>query len=209
MSRPEREVINFKSLSLIGIPAEFHDKTLSDFNLYNDAALKEVAGYVKEYIENIDNMFSNNCGIFFSGSNGVGKSFLSCLILMQAYKKRYTVIRCTLADYISRRIETWNAKEGIEEFIDRYDTAEFFNLEEVGKELSNDLSITLLESLLRFREEKGLPTIICTNLNFSTITSRYGASVSSLLKGNYTPITIQGADRRQEIYKERVKNAEQ
>jgi hypothetical protein len=57
---------------------------------------------------------------------------------------------------------------------------------------------------LRYREDKGYVTIICTNLKPSVIEDKYGASVSSIIKGNMTPIKLEGQDKREEEFKERV-----
>ena len=69
-------------------------------------------------------------------------------------------------------------------------------LEEVGKEIDSKITKPILEDLLRYREEKGLVTIICTNLTIKDLEDLYGASIMSLIKGNMTPIKITGKDRR-------------
>ena len=69
-----------------------------------------------------------------------------------------------------------------------------------GKEVDSKASAPILEDLLRYREDNGLVTVICTNLSPKDIENRYGVSVSSLLKGNMTPIKIEGVDKRKEYY---------
>lgn len=75
-------------------------------------------------------------------------------------------------------------------------------LEEVGKEIDSKVSAPILEDLLRYREDNGLVTIVCTNLNISLMTERYGESCISLLKGNTTPVMIECEDKRATILKE-------
>ena len=76
-------------------------------------------------------------------------------------------------------------------------------LEEVGKEIDSKVSAPILEDLLRYREDNGLVTIVCTNLNISLMTERYGESCISLLKGNTTPVMIECEDKRATIFKKR------
>ena len=74
-------------------------------------------------------------------------------------------------------------------------------LEEIGKEIDSKIAKPILEDLLRYREEHGLVTIVCTNLTPSTIKELYGASVCSLINGNMTVIVIDSEDMRQEVFR--------
>lgn len=44
----------------------------------------------------------------------------------------------------------------------------------------------MLINLLKYGEDKGLPTIICTNLDLSSIHDRYGETVYSLIENSYS-----------------------
>ena len=79
--RPLRETISDKSLIIMGVPKKYTHKTIEDFNSYGSSSLKEVKNFVKGYIEDIQNNFEENNGIFFFGSICVGKSLLSSIIL--------------------------------------------------------------------------------------------------------------------------------
>ena len=173
--------------------------TINDFKDFGDECLADIKEYVKNYIDTIDQQFDNNNGLFFYGSNGVGKSMLSSIILKQAYIHRYSGRRVTFGKYISLYTESWGSKnkEVIEEnFSDQYKSVEFLVLEEVGKEIDSKIAKPILEDLLRYREENGLVTIMCSNISLQIIQKDYGNSITSLIKGNMTPIKIIGADRR-------------
>ena len=77
--RPVRTVVSEDSLKLIGIPKSFRGNTLKDFDVKGKSELKKVKGLVQAYIEDLDNNFENNKGLFLYGSNGVGKT--SCQVL--------------------------------------------------------------------------------------------------------------------------------
>lgn len=207
--RPVRTVVSEDSLKLIGIPKSFRGNTLKDFDVKGKSELKKVKGLVQAYIEDLDSNFENNKGLFLYGSNGVGKTMLSSIILKEAYRHRYTSRRSTFVEYVDKYTKVWNAKSAEEkatledELYTYYKAVEFLVLEEVGKEIDSKVSAPILEDLLRYREDNGLVTIVCTNLNIPLMTERYGESCISLLKGNTTPVMIECEDKRAIIFKKR------
>lgn len=203
--RPLRSSINKASLIMMGVPKRFCDKTINDFDTFGKKSLKEIRTFIEDYLTYLtDNMEENN-GICFIGSNGVGKSFLSCIILKEVYRHRYSCRRVTFSSYINAYTESWGANKSEREVIeqdllDKYKGVEFLVLEEIGKEIDSKIAKPILEDLLRYREEHGLNTIICTNLTPQAIKETYGASVCSLINGNMTVIIVDGEDRRQEVF---------
>lgn len=205
--RPVRSSINEKSLIMMGVPKRFCNKTLNDFNTYGKKSLKTIKEFVSDYIINIESNIEDNKGICFIGSNGVGKSYLSCFILKEAYRHRYSCRRVTFSSYIGAYTESWGASKNDrdvleQDLLDKYKGVEFLVLEEIGKEIDSKIAKPILEDLLRYREEHGLVTIICTNLSPTALKDTYGASVCSLINGNMTVIVIDSEDRRGEIFNE-------
>lgn len=205
--RPIRPVINNDSLIMMGVPKRFCNKTIEDFNTYGKKSLKSIKKFMEQYVENIVDNVENSKGICFMGSNGVGKSYLSCIVLKEAYRHRYSCRRVTFSSYISAYTESWRVSKSEisvveQDLIDKYKGVEFLVLEEIGKEIDSKIAKPILEDLLRYREEKGLCTIICTNLTPDTLKDLYGESVCSLINGNMTVIIIDGEDRRMEVFNE-------
>lgn len=205
--RPERKYLSPKSLSLIGIPKKFHEVTIEDFNTYGSSDLDEVQDCIARYISYMKwQTLDKLGGLCLFGSNGVGKTLIACIVAKEAYKHRYSTRRVTFVDYMSKYTLVWSArsieeKESAEDdLFNNYKSVEFLVLEEVGKEVDSKASVPILEDLLRYREDNGLVTVICTNLSPKDIENRYGSSVSSLLRGNMTPIKIEGVDKRKEYY---------
>ena len=209
--RPERTFLSEKSLTLIGVPKKFHEYTIEDFNTYNNKDLEEVQDCVARYLSDMRfKTLEQLGGLCLFGSNGVGKTLIACLIVKEAYKWRYSARRVTFVEYMSKYTQSWSArnldeKEAAEDDLyNNFKAVEILALEEVGKEVDSKVAAPILEDLLRYREDHGLVTIMCSNLSPKDIAERYGASVSSLMKGNMTPIKIEGVDKRKEFFDKKV-----
>ena len=209
--RPARRYLSPKSLSLIGIPKKFHETTIEDFKTYNNEGLEEIQDHIARYISNMKwQRLENLGGLCLFGSNGVGKTMIACIVAKEAYKFRYSTRRVTFVEYMSKYTLVWGArsieeKESAEDDLyNNYKAVEFLVLEEVGKEVDSKASAPILEDLLRYREDNSLVTIICTNLSPKDLENRYGVSIASLMKGNMTPIRIEGVDKRKEHYDKKV-----
>lgn len=203
--RPLRSDVSRDSLIMMGVPKKFCNKTIKDFDTFGKKSLKQIKDFVSKYLADLETNIDENNGICFIGSNGVGKSFLSCIILKEMYRHRYSCRRVTFSAYIGAYTESWGASKSErdvieQDLLDKYKGVEFLVLEEIGKEIDSKIAKPILEDLLRYREEHGLVTIICTNLTPSTIKELYGASVCSLINGNMTVIVIDSEDKRQEVF---------
>ena len=204
--RPLRSEVSKDSLIMMGVPKKFCSKTIKDFDTFGKKSLKQIKTFVQDYLNDLDTNVEENNGICFIGSNGVGKSFLSCIILKEMYRHRYSCRRVTFSAYISAYTESWGAskdeRDVIEQdLLDKYKGVEFLVLEEIGKEIDSKIAKPILEDLLRYREEHGLVTIICSNITIKEIQEIYGTSITSIIKGCMTPIKIVSNDKREEVFR--------
>lgn len=208
--RPLRDNLSDKALDVVGVPVHMRDKSLDDFDTYDMKSLSNVKEYIAEYLKDIDDRYIENKGLFLYGSNGVGKTFIASVIAKEAYRWRYSTKRVSFADYVQKYTRVWDAvgieqREELEsELYTEYKAVEFLILEEIGKEIDSKIAAPILEDLLRYREDKHLPTVICTNLDIEGVEERYGYSITSLIKGNMTPILIEGKDKRSKYYVDRT-----
>lgn len=187
---PLREVLSSKNLSIIGVPRLFHEFEISDFE--GDL---EVRSMMTKYVDNIHEMFDDCVNITLFGSNGNGKTFLTSLVLKNAYRNHYSARRITFSSYIG--LNFGKKTDEVSLAIQKAHEAEFLVIDEIGKEVSlqSGANIVLLEELMKYREEKGFPTLICTNLNLGDLKLKYGNTISSLISQS-VKIEMNGGDER-------------
>ena len=117
--RPLRSEVSKDSLIMMGVPKKFCSKTIKDFDTFGKKSLKQIKTFVQDYLNDLDTNVEENNGICFIGSNGVGKSFLSCIILKEMYRHRYSCRRVTFSAYISAYTESWGASKDERDVIEQ------------------------------------------------------------------------------------------
>lgn len=195
---PPRAILSTKNLALIGIPRLYFEAELEDY-----VGEEEVEKLLTRYITYIHDMFEYCVNLTFRGANGNGKTFLTSIILKNAYRHYYSAQRTTVAHYIST---SWKQDKTDADFmfLERINNVEFLVIDELGKEpdTKKGNEVLLLDELMKYREEKGLPTIICTNLNMQDIEKQYGSTLVSMLKQS-VQFKMEGDDMRKEVFGQR------
>jgi DNA replication protein DnaC len=196
MKRPLRKTLNARNLAERGVPSDYFYAQLEDYKTD-----PETYQLFENYMNYLEQMRKDNIGLILYGTNGSGKTFLSSLIIKDAYMKRYTSFRITLQNYLNLQFKKDELSvEKKNAIID----CDFLVIDEVGKETfsENLWNITVFEEMLRHRDSIGRPTIICTNLPLESkdgLYSQYGNSIRSLIEGNYAKVEFDGEDKRPEV----------
>ena len=190
--RGNRVRISKEALTLMGIPLQYQGIDWKDYQ-FSSEQLKKV---LKGYTEHCDEMFDDNINLLLTGSNGCGKSYVTSIILQQCYSRYYSVRMTTFKDFITKSFNGEDTQE--------YWNAEFLAIDELGAEVSlkSNAEKSLIEELLKYRFAKGLPTIICSNLDKATLKARYGNTLFSMLS-EFICIEIQGVDGRQTAFRKK------
>lgn len=199
---PLRRSLHPDNLAYRGVPSEYYEASLDAFPIN-----KELVNLATNYIENLDVMLDDRMNLLFYGANGSGKTYVSSVIIREAYRQRYTSMRTTVQALVQMQFD-----KGKDDFIARkYDdiwNCQFLVLDELGKEQFGErlFNVTIVEELLRHRDTKGLPTIICTNLPLvgtDGIEGIYGKSIFSLVNGNFVASMFVGDDHRKTALREK------
>lgn len=175
----------------------FDEEKIISCNGYTEREyMKNIYNQCKKFVENFD---TDKANIIFTGSTGVGKSFLSNCIAKELLATYHMVIYMTsmqLFDYLGKaKLEKDDSDEGI--LVSEYiDACELLIIDDLGTETDNTWTNSQLFRILnnRLKEEKS--TIISTNLSLTEIRDRYSERISSRIRSSYKAIALYGEDIR-------------
>ena len=158
----------------------------------------------KNFIKSFNSDYHN---LFFYGTVGTGKSFLSGCIAKELIENGNSVVYFSAAglfETLSRnRFDYKNSDEFRSLHEDLY-SCELLIIDDLGTEYTNNMTASLLFSLLNDRHLGRRSTIISTNLSLEDIRNRYSDRIFSRITNHYTICKFTGPDIR--MYKKRLQN---
>lgn len=178
------------------------------YEYYQGEDLERFENAVKTCLDFTKNFKQDYRNLFFYGTVGTGKSFLSGCIANELLKSGHSVIYFSSAglfDTLSHYTFDIKAKESLYNFYEDLYNCELVILDDLGTEMTNTFVASQLFSLLNERHLRQKATIISTNLNLEEIRDRYSDRVFSRITSNYTLCKLSGTDIR--IYQKRLSMA--
>lgn len=157
--------------------------------------MSEIVHYCKQYVKN----FSTEKGsILFTGTTGVGKTFLSNCIAKALIDDCYSVVYFTatqLFDVFAR--STFSHEEGVNDDIDQYILdSDLLIIDDLGTELANSFTTSKFFYCINERLVRQKATIVSTNLKPQELRDIYSERVASRLLSSYHVISLFGNDIR-------------
>ena len=139
--------------------------------------------------------FSREAGnLLLSGAPGLGKTFLSACIARRVadagFSVEYVSAVRLFADYEAVRFG------GGEADLKKYAVCDLLILDDLGTELTTQLVVSTLYTLINTRLLERRPTIVNTNLRPDEIGTRYGPQLGSRLAGLFQTLPFAGNDIR-------------
>ena len=165
---------------------------------YKGEDLKHFNGAVaacRNFIEH----FNNYENLFFYGTVGTGKSFLSICTAGELLKAGHSVLyfsSVSLFETISSYVFGQNDKSAYHQFLDDLYDCEILVIDDLGTEMTNNFVSTHLFSLLNERALRRRSTIISTNLSLPELRDRYSDRIFSRITSSYTIMKLTGPDIR-------------
>ena len=158
----------------------------------------------ENFIKNFNSDYHN---LFFYGTVGTGKSFLSNCVAKELIESGHSVIyfsSSALFDLLSGySFDFKNREDRMEQHNDIYQ-CDLLIIDDLGTELTNQFVATQLFSLLNGRHMGKKATIISTNLSLEGVRNRYSDRIFSRITSHYEICKLTGPDIR--IYKKRLLN---
>lgn len=133
------------------------------------------------------------------GKTGTGKTHLSTAIAKTVIERGYEVLYDSAQNIVSA-FEQDRFKSGYGPYEpkgDKYLECDLLILDDLGTEFVNQFTVSCLYNLLNTRINKGLSTVISTNLSPEELSSKYEDRIYSRIVGSDSQILLfEGSDRR-------------
>ena len=184
------------------------------FDWYSDTIKNEATGLTARqtaqraydtawnFVQDFDSRFQN---LFFYGSTGVGKTFLSHCIANALLESSHCVLYFSAFDLFDSMAQTAFSRKSEtdpgENFILDCD---LLIIDDLGTEMTNTFVASQLFSCLNERHLRKNSTIISTNLSLEELRDRYSDRVFSRITSHYDLCKLTGPDIR--MYKKRMQN---
>ena len=172
--------------------------TLS-YEYYQEEDLERFQGAVnicKDFVQDFGKEYRN---LFFYGTVGTGKSFLSGCIAAELLKQGCSVIyfsSSALFDTLARYTFDTKIKETLYNFYEDLYNCELVIIDDLGTEVTNTFVASQLFSCLNERHLRQKATVISTNLGLEELRDRYSDRIFSRITSNYTLCKLTGSDIR-------------
>ena len=206
-----QELINeaFKQSNLSKIKEENFETF--DFGYYSTCKKKKKYGIEKSPLENIDAIrklaykFSHNLSdpeqksLLFTGSTGLGKTFLANCVASEVIKQGKTVIYQTAPILLDKMVDykfKFNKTEYDIEDYDKIFDVDLLIIDDLGTEAMNSAKFSELFNILNTRLLKNKKILISTNLTPQEIKREYEERIFSRFIGDFLICRFVGEDIR-------------
>lgn len=179
--------------------------TFENFSLKYYPEEKDQSGYspkkvmtttlklAKEFVSK----FPEGKNLLFVGGCGLGKTHLSLAIAAELASKGYSVVYGSAQNLLQKAVRDSMDWSSDGSFTDGLLECDLLVIDDLGTEFNTAASGSVLYNILDTRLQRGLSTIINTNVEFEEIEKKYDPRIASRLIGNYTARYFLGNDIRQ------------
>lgn len=156
------------------------------------ANLAAAKNYVRDFAKRQDNLL-------LIGTTGTGKTHISTAIARELIHQGYDVIydstQNIISDFEADRFRNGYGRE--ENRSEKYLDCRLLIIDDLGTEFSNQFTLSTLYNLLNTRQNKGLATIISTNLSPDELARKYEDRIFSRIIGSGCRVLpFEGKDAR-------------
>lgn len=195
----QEEISLLYEQSGIGKMLEENNFSLLSYDYYSGDALALFQHAVKtcqDFIRNFDSDYRN---LFFYGTVGTGKSFLSGCVAKELIDRGHSVIyfgATGLFDLLSNvAFDAGSRQERQDAYAGLYRCG-LLIIDDLGTELTNQFTASQLFSILNERHLGRKSTLISTNFSLAELRERYSDRIFSRITSNYEVCRLAGQDIR-------------
>ena len=161
--------------------------------------MRQVHTWCKEYVENFEKKGGN---LIFTGSTGVGKTFLTNCIAKALIDQYQSVIYLSSNDLFgvfSKNKFHYDTEEEMKDMYQYILDCDLLIIDDLGTELNNTFVSSQLFYCINERLLRKKSTIISTNLSMTMLRDTYSDRISSRIISQYSIIPLYGDDIRTKI----------
>ena len=157
--------------------------------------MKKILSVCRSYADNFE--AGNGRNLLFMGTTGLGKTHLSTSIAKVVIERGYDVVYDTFQNILNDfEQERFGRSTEPSERKRSYYSCDLLIIDDLGAELTNQFTISVLYNLINTRLNNSAPMIINTNLLVKEIRERYNDRVTSRLYGEFESYMFFGEDMR-------------
>lgn len=175
----------------------YSDQKTEGYNVSPKENMEYIRKVALNFVDNFDNPQQKN--LFFSGTTGLGKTFLSSCIANELLKRGKTVLYQTASTLLDTIVDyKLNKSDKSKNIYSQIFDVDLLIIDDLGVEYLNNLNSVELFNILNNRliSAKNVKTIISTNLDLNRFRDRYDDRLVSRIIGNYTICGFWGDDIR-------------
>ena len=190
MCRCMRELIITENIKSSGMGALIEKQSFDNFDL--DRYKKDSDEYkIMKYNYQTARLFAEKFGesgihtLLFTGKTGTGKTHLSTAIARVVIERGFEVLYDSTQNVVSA-FETDRFRSGYGQYEpqgDKFLDCDLLILDDLGAEFTNQFTVSCLYNLINTRQNKGLATVISTNLSGAELKNKYESRIYSRLLG--------------------------
>ena len=199
-----KKLLITENIKSSGIGRLIEEQSFENFDLgvysYNPEALQRmtrVLEIAKDYADHFSRSKPQN--LLLTGTTGTGKTHISTSIAKVVIEKGFDVLYDSAVNIIAafENDKFRNSYSSAEPEANKYLECDLLILDDLGAEFSNQFTVSCLYNLFTTRKNRGLSTIISTNLNYKQLVEKYEDRIYSRIVGkDYTIVPFMGKDNR-------------
>lgn len=193
------EILERENFSAFSFAFYDRDKVIPEIRMTVADYMKQVYGWCREYVENFQEKGGN---LIFTGSTGVGKTFLTNCIAKELIDRYQSVIYLSsndLFDIFSKNKFHYETEEEMRDMYQYILDCDLLIIDDLGTELNNTFVSSQLFYCINERLLRSKSTIISTNLSLTMLRDTYSDRISSRILSKYSIIPLYGEDIRTKV----------
>lgn len=198
-----KELLLVKNIASSGMGKLIEKQSFDNFDINwyatSDEELKRMQTNVDMAKAYANGFGTHSDNLLLIGKTGTGKTHISTAIAKTVIGKGFSVLydsaQNIISDYENDRFKSGYGQ--YEPLAAKYTECELLIIDDLGTEFSNQFTVSCLYNLINTRSNRGLSTIISTNLSAEELAAKYEGRIYSRIVGSdYKVLFFQGKDHR-------------